>query len=73
MDGPVFEKKSSYKMLRLTFLSKLGRGSYVISIANTASKKIGTLIQSVKFFSPEVSLYLYESTMWPCMLLSCRG
>ena len=45
-------------MLRLTFSSKLDWGSYVISIAKTASKKVGALICSVKFLSPEVTLYL---------------
>ena len=46
-------------MLGLTFSSKLDWGSYIISIAKTASKKIGTLIRSMKLFSPEVALYLY--------------
>ena len=51
MDGSVFEEKSSFKMLGLTFSSKLDWGSYIISIAKTASKKIGTLIRSMKFLS----------------------
>ena len=67
MDGSVLEEKSSLKMLGLTFSSKLDWGSYIISIAKTASKKIGVLIRSMKFFSPEVALYLSKSTMWPCM------
>ena len=33
------------------------------SIAKTASKKIGALIRSVKFLSPEVALYLCKSTI----------
>ena len=37
MDGPVLEEKSSFKMLGLTFSSKLDWGSYIISIAKTAS------------------------------------
>ena len=41
--------------------------SYIISIAETASKKIGALIRSVKFLSPEVALHLYKSTIWSCM------
>ena len=41
MDGSVLEEKSSFKMLGLTFWSKLDWGSYIISIAKTASKKIG--------------------------------
>ena len=42
-------------------------GSYIISIAKTASKKIGALICSIKFPSPEVALYFYKSTIQPCM------
>ena len=56
MDGSVIEEKSSFKMLKLTFSSKLDWGSYIISIAKTASKKIGVLICSMKFLSPEVAL-----------------
>ena len=63
MDGSVLEEKSSFKMLGLTFSSKLDWGSYIISIAKTASKKIGALIRSMKFLSPEVALYLYKSTI----------
>ena len=42
MDGSVLEEKSYFKMLGLTFSSKFDWGSYIISIANTASKKIVT-------------------------------
>ena len=66
MDGSVPDEKSSFKMLRLSFFSKLDWGSYIISIAKTASKKIGALICSVKFLSPKVALYLYKSTTRPC-------
>ena len=58
MDESVLEDKSSFKIPELTFSSKLDWGSYIISIAKTASKKIGALIRSVKFLSPEVALYL---------------
>ena len=37
----------------------------MISIAKFASKKIEALICSMKFLSPEVTLYLYKSTMPP--------
>ena len=67
MDGSVLEEKSSFKMLGLTFSSKLAWGSYIISIAKTASKKIRALIHSMKFLSPEVVQYLYKSTKHPCM------
>ena len=64
-DGSVLEEKSSFKMLGLLFSSKLDWVSYVISTAKTASKKIGALICSMKFLSPEVALYLYKSTINP--------
>ena len=47
-------------------------GSYSISIAKTASKKIGVLIRSTKFLSVEVALYLYKSTIHPCMEYCCH-
>ena len=50
-------------MLGLSFSSKLDWGSCIISTAKTASKKIGALIRSMKFVSPEVALYLYKSTI----------
>ena len=61
MDGSVLEEKSSFKMLGLTFSSKLDWDSYIISIAKTA-----------KFISPEVALYLYKSTIHSCMEYCCH-
>ena len=72
MDGSVLEEKSSFKMLRLTFSSKLDWGSYIISIAKSASKKIGASIRSMKFLSPEVALCLNKSTIRPCMEYCCH-
>ena len=72
MDGPVLEKKSSFKMLGFTFSSKLNWGSYFISIAKTNSKKIETLIHSMKFLSPKVVLYLYKSNISPYMEYCCH-
>ena len=72
MDGSVLEEKTSFKMLGLTFSSKLDWGSYIVSVAKTSSKKIGALIRSMKFLSPEVALYLYKSTMRPCMEYCCH-
>ena len=58
MDRCVFEVKPFFKMLWLTFSSKLDLGTYIISITKTVSKKIGVLICSMKFLSPEIVLYL---------------
>ena len=67
MDGTVLEEKSPLKMLGLTLSSKLNWDSYIISNAKTASNKIGALLHSMKFLSAEVALYLYKSTIRPCM------
>ena len=72
VDGSVLVEKSSFKMLGLTFSFKLDWGSYIISIAKPACKKIGALICSMKFLSPEVTLYLYKSTIWPFMEYCCH-
>ena len=72
MDAPVLEEKSSFKMLGLTLSSKLDWGSYIISIAKSASKKIEALTRSMKFLSPEIALYLYKSTIRPCMEYCCH-
>ena len=48
-------------------LTKLDWNFYIIPIAKTASKKIGALIRSMKFLSPQVALHFYKSTMRTCM------
>ena len=63
MNGSVLEQKSSFKMLEMTFSSKLDWGSY---------KKIRALVRSMKFLSPEVALYLHKSTIRPCMEYCCH-
>ena len=72
MNRSALQEKSSFKMLRLTFFFKLDWGSYIISVAKTASKKIGALIHSMKLLSSEVALYLYKSTIRPCMENCCH-
>ena len=72
MDGSVLHEKTFFTMLGLTFSSKLDWGSYIISVTKTGSKKIGVLIRSMKFLSPEVALYLYKSTLRSCMEYCCH-
>ena len=70
--GSVLEEKLSFKMLGLTFSSKLDCGSYIIFVAKTVSKKIGALICSMRFLSPDVTLYLYKSKIRQCMEYRCH-
>ena len=48
MDGSVLVEKPSFKSLGLFLSSKYD--SYTAAIAKTASKKIGTLIRTIRFF-----------------------
>ena len=72
MDVSVLEEKLSFKMMKLTISSKLDWGSYIISIANSVSKKIGAIICYMKFISLDVTLYLYKSIICPCMEYCCH-
>ena len=73
MNRSVLEEKPSFKTRRLTSSSKLDSGSYSISIAKTTYKKIGALICSMKFHSPEVALYPYNlpyGHAWNAVIMS---
>ena len=63
MDGSVLEEKSSFKILGLTFSSKLDWASYIISIAKTTSKKSLLILLCI-------SINLPYST--PCMDYCCH-
>ena len=73
MDRSVLEEKSSFKMLGLTFSSKLDWDSYIISIAKTASKKMRALICSMTFLSPKllcISANLPYGHAWNTVVIS---
>ena len=75
MDGSVLEEKSSFKMLVLTFPSKL---DWDTDIAKTVSQKILTLIHSMECLSFEVALYLYKSKPairenTACVVVACQN
>ena len=69
----MFLRKSSFEMLGLIFSPKLNWGSYNISIVKIASKKIEALKCFMKFISPEVTIYLYKSTIRPCIEYCCHA
>ena len=58
MNVSVLKKKLSFKKLGLTVFS--------------ISKKIGTLIHSMKFLFPKFALYFHKSTICPCMEYCCH-
>ena len=56
MDRSFLEEKPSFRMLGLALSSKLDGGSYIISIAKTASKKIGASVCSMRLLCFSISL-----------------
>ena len=46
-----------HSFLQRVFIASFRWGSYIISIAKTASKKIVALIRSMKFLSPYVHIW----------------
>ena len=67
MDGSVFDGKSSFKVVGLSFSSKLSWGSDIVSFALGVLKKVRDLIYSmiycIEFLSTKLALYLYISTI----------
>ena len=72
MSGSVLQEKLSFKMLRFTLLSQLGRNSYIASTAETAFRKTAALIPSMRYLPPDIALYLYKSTITFCMEYCCH-
>ena len=74
MGGSIFEEKLSFKILGVTFSSKLDWGTYTISIAKTASKKIGAFSMNLmKFLSSRllwISINLQYTHVWNTVVTS---
>ena len=71
MGGSILEEKSSFKMLGLTFSSKLDWSSYIVSVAKTAFKKIEALIHPRSFFLLRllcISINLPYNTEYCCQV-----
>ena len=72
MDGFVLDEKSFFKMVGLTYSSKLDYGSYIISFAKTAFKKIGASM--FDFFSLLrllcISINLPYTHVWNIVVMS---
>ena len=73
MDVSVLEEKSFFKMLRLTFSSKLNWGSYIgASLFLKCIQENWSLIHLMKFLSTEITLCIYKSTIWSCIEYCCN-
>ena len=70
IDWSFHEGKSSFKMLGCLFLLNWIEVLYIISIAHTASEKIGALIRSMKFLI--LLCISFKSTVQPCIEYYCH-
>ena len=68
----LFLKNFFFKVLGLSFSLKLDLGSHSVFIAEIASKKVETLICSMKFLPPKITLYLCKSNIMPSMEYFCH-
>ena len=57
----------SFLLLGLTFTRSLDWKPYIQSTAKAALRKVGSLYRTQCFLTPESILYLYKSTIQPCM------
>ena len=67
MNGIELPEETSFHLLGLTFTRPMDWKPYLQSIANVASRKVGSLYRAHRFLTPESILYLYKSTIRPCM------
>ena len=63
MDGPVLDWKIFFEDSEILFLSWI-RALKIISVDETAYKKIGAFSRSMKFLCSEFGFYLYKSIIW---------
>ena len=67
MSSTELHEETSFRLLGLTFTLTMDWKPYIQSIAKAASRKVGSLFRAQRFLSPESILYLYKSTIRPCM------
>ena len=67
MNGMESPEETSFHLLGLTFTRSIDWKPYGQSIAKAASMKVGSLHRAQCFLTPESILYLYNSTIRPCM------
>ena len=72
MNGTELEESNSFRLLGITFSSDFSWRSYIEAIAKSASMKVGSLLRARNYLTPESILYLYKSTIRPCIEYCCH-
>ena len=72
MSGEELPENELIRLLGLYFTNTLDWTPYIESIALSAARKIGSLFRARAYLTPESILYLYKSTIRPCMEYCCH-
>ena len=67
MNSIELPEETSFRLLGLTFTRSMDWKPYIQIIATADSRKVGFLYRAEHFLTPESILYLYKSTILPCM------
>lgn len=72
MNGTELEENNSFRLLGMTFSGDFSWRNYIEAIAKSASMKVGSLLRARNYLTPESILYLYKSTIRPCIEYCCH-
>ena len=72
MNGKELPENDQFRLLGLTISKDLNWNHYIKSIAMSASKKVGSLYRAKNFLSQKSLLYLYKSSIRPCIEYCCH-
>ena len=72
MNNTELEENDSFRLLGITFSHDFSWRSYIEAIAKSAAMKVGALLRARAYLTPESILYLYKSTIRPCMEYCCH-
>ena len=72
MNEAELPKNSHFHLLGLSFSNDFSWNNYIDSISKTAAIKVGYLYRARNFLSPESILYLYKTTIRPCIEYCCH-
>lgn len=67
-----FQESNSLHLFRLMFFTDMKWKHYIESIVTSAARKVCSLCRARQFFSPESILYIYKSTISPCIEYCCH-
>ena len=72
MEGTSLPESDSFRLLGTTLSNEFSWKSYIVSVAKSAAMKVGSLLRCKGFFTQETILYLYKSTIRPCIEYCCH-